>query len=152
MPDHMILAVSDVERSLAVYEAALKPLSIKFFLPYKDEGDHPDLWGFGDGKRAFFWLKQGKPNPASIHWGLWLETMIRSMNSSARRYPLVPETISHRGYEWNTMRDTTPPMYLTRTAIRLKSSTKASEEPPIGKMVTPGLGNNNRLRSSDSRR
>ena len=33
-------------RSLAFYEAALKPLSIKFFLPYKGEGDHPDLWGF----------------------------------------------------------------------------------------------------------
>jgi hypothetical protein len=33
------------------------------------EHGHPDLWGFGDGKRAFFWLKQGKPNPAAIHWG-----------------------------------------------------------------------------------
>src|SRR5258708_8203309 len=28
-------------------------------------------------------------------------------------------------YERNTMRDTTPPMYLTRTGIRLKSSTLA---------------------------
>ncbi len=69
MLDHMILTVSNVERSLAFYEAALKPLNIKFFLPYKGEGDHPDLWGFGDGKRAFFWIKQGKPDPASIHWG-----------------------------------------------------------------------------------
>jgi catechol 2,3-dioxygenase-like lactoylglutathione lyase family enzyme len=43
MLDHMILTVSDVERSLAFYEAALKPLSIKFFLPHKGEGDHPDL-------------------------------------------------------------------------------------------------------------
>ena len=56
MLDHMILTVSDVERSLAFYETALKPLNIKFFLPYKGEGDHPDLWGFGDGKRAFFWI------------------------------------------------------------------------------------------------
>src|SRR5438552_6181516 len=69
MLDHMILTVSNVERSLAFYKAALKPLDIKFFLPYKGEGDHPDLWGFGDGKRAFFWIKQGKPDPASIHWG-----------------------------------------------------------------------------------
>src|SRR5690349_18546608 len=61
MLDHMILTVSNVERSLAFYEAALKPLNIKFFQPYKGEGDHPDLWGFGDGKRAFFWIKQGKP-------------------------------------------------------------------------------------------
>jgi len=80
----MILTVSYMARSLAIYEAALKPLSIKFFLSYKGEGDHPDLWGFGDGKRVFFCLKQGKPNPAS-------------MNSTARQYPLVPGTISHRG-------------------------------------------------------
>jgi catechol 2,3-dioxygenase-like lactoylglutathione lyase family enzyme len=63
----------DVERSLAFYDAALKPLDIKFFLPYKGEGNHPDLWGFGDGKRAFFWIKQGKPDPASIHWGFTAE-------------------------------------------------------------------------------
>ena len=56
MLDHMILTVSNIERSLAFYEAALKPLNIKFFLPYKGEGGHPDLWGFGDGKRAFFWI------------------------------------------------------------------------------------------------
>ena len=54
MLDHMILTVSDVERSLAFYEAALKPLNIKFFMPYKGEYGHPDLWGFGDGKRAGF--------------------------------------------------------------------------------------------------
>jgi len=73
MLDHIILTVSNVERSLAFYEAALKPLHIKFFLPYKGEGDHPDLWGFGDGKRAFFWIKQGKPDPASVHWGFMAE-------------------------------------------------------------------------------
>ena len=51
MLDHMILTVSNVERSLAFYEAALKPLSIKFFLPYKGEGDHPDLgiWRWQEG-------------------------------------------------------------------------------------------------------
>ena len=34
MLDHMILTVSNVQRSLPFYEAALKPLNIKFFLPY----------------------------------------------------------------------------------------------------------------------
>ena len=126
MLDHMILAVSDVEGSLAFYKAALTPLNIKFFLPYKGEGDHGDLWGFGDGKWAFFWIKQGKPDPASIHWGFMAETMIRSMNSTGRQYPLVPGTIFRRGREWNTIRDTMPPMYLTRTGIRSRSSIKAS--------------------------
>jgi catechol 2,3-dioxygenase-like lactoylglutathione lyase family enzyme len=73
MLDHMILTVSNVERSLAFYEAALKPLNIKFFLPYKGEGGHPDLWGFGDGKKALFWIKQGTLDPASIHWGFMAE-------------------------------------------------------------------------------
>jgi len=73
MLDHIILTVSDVERSLAFYEAALKPLNIKFFMPYKGKDGHPDLWGFGDGKRAFFWIKQGNPDPAAIHWGFMAE-------------------------------------------------------------------------------
>jgi len=41
----------------------LKPLQIRFFMPYKGESGHPDLWGFGDGQKAFFWLKQGKLIP-----------------------------------------------------------------------------------------
>ena len=63
MINHIILTVSDVKRSLAFYDAALKPLNIQFFLPYKGKHGHPDLWGIGDGTRAFFWLKQGKPDP-----------------------------------------------------------------------------------------
>jgi catechol 2,3-dioxygenase-like lactoylglutathione lyase family enzyme len=70
----MILTVDDVERSLKFYEAALKPLNIKFFLPYKGKDGHPDLWGFGDGKQAFFWLKQGKPDPEVIHWGFMADS------------------------------------------------------------------------------
>jgi catechol 2,3-dioxygenase-like lactoylglutathione lyase family enzyme len=73
MLDHIILTVSDIERSLAFYEAALKPLNIKFFMPYKGKDGHPDLWGFGDTKKAFFWIKQGKPDPTAIHWGFVAE-------------------------------------------------------------------------------
>jgi catechol 2,3-dioxygenase-like lactoylglutathione lyase family enzyme len=74
MLDHIILTVSDVKRSLAFYQAALKPLNIKFFMPYKGEDGHLDLWGFGDGERASsFWIKQGKPDPAAIVWGFKAE-------------------------------------------------------------------------------
>jgi catechol 2,3-dioxygenase-like lactoylglutathione lyase family enzyme len=72
--DHIILSVSDVERSLKFYEAALKPLKIKMFMPFKGADGHPDVWGFGDGEKAFFWLKQGKPDPAAIHWGFVAES------------------------------------------------------------------------------
>lgn len=74
MIDHIILTVSDIERSLAFYDAALKPLNIRYFLPYKGEHGHPDLWGLGDGKRAFFWLKKGTPDPGSIHWAFVAES------------------------------------------------------------------------------
>ena len=127
MLDHMILTVSNVERSLAFYEAALKPLNIKFFLPYKGEGDHPDLWGFGDGKRRSSGSSKGSLIQRPFTGGSWPKTMVRSMNSTGRQYPLVPGTIFHRGHEWNTIRDTTPPIYLTRTGIRSRSSIKASD-------------------------
>jgi catechol 2,3-dioxygenase-like lactoylglutathione lyase family enzyme len=52
MLDHIILTVSDIERSLAFYETALKPLNIKFFMPYKGKDGRPDLWGFGDGQEG----------------------------------------------------------------------------------------------------
>ena len=66
MIDHIILTVSNIRRSLAFYEAALAPINIKFFMPYKGANGHPDLWGFGDGKRAFFWLKHGEPHPQAV--------------------------------------------------------------------------------------
>jgi catechol 2,3-dioxygenase-like lactoylglutathione lyase family enzyme len=81
MLDHIILTVSDVERSLAFYDATLKPLNIKFFMPYKGEDAHPDLSGFGDGKRAFFGIKQGKPDPAAIHWGFKVILLSGGMSS-----------------------------------------------------------------------
>jgi catechol 2,3-dioxygenase-like lactoylglutathione lyase family enzyme len=104
MLDHMILAVSNIERSLAFYEAALKPLNIKFFLPYKGEGDHPDLWGFGDGKRAFFWIKQGKPDPASIHWGLMAESNEKVNDFYRAAISAGARDNVHRGHEWNIIR------------------------------------------------
>jgi len=53
MLDHIILAVSDVERSLKFYRAALKPLNMKVSEPYEGADGHPDLWGFGDSQRHF---------------------------------------------------------------------------------------------------
>src|SRR6202165_51935 len=50
--DHIILTVSDFERSVAFYAKALKPLGITNFIDYEGQDGHPDLKGFGDGKRA----------------------------------------------------------------------------------------------------
>src|SRR5260370_16937061 len=69
MIDHVILTVSDFKRSVAFYAKALKPLGITNFIDYEGKDGHPDLKGFGDGKRAFFWLKKGKPDPQAVHVG-----------------------------------------------------------------------------------
>src|ERR1700689_580132 len=106
MVDHIILTVNDIQRSLALYEAALKPLNIKFFMPYKGKDGHPDLWGFGDGKKAFFWIKQGKPDATAIHWASWPKTPITSMNSTRPQCPLAPGTTFLPAQGLNTIRDT----------------------------------------------
>jgi catechol 2,3-dioxygenase-like lactoylglutathione lyase family enzyme len=54
MIDHIILTVSDFDRSVAYYAKALKPLGITNFIDHEGQDGHPDLKGFGDGKRAFF--------------------------------------------------------------------------------------------------
>ena len=66
MLDHVFLTVKDLDRSIAFYETALKPLGIVHAADYngKDgpEG-HPDLKGFGRDGRVFFWLRQGNADP-----------------------------------------------------------------------------------------
>jgi len=69
MIDHVILTVSDFKRSVAFYAKALEPLGITTFIDYEGKDGHPDLKGFGDGKRHFFWLKEGKPDPQAVHVG-----------------------------------------------------------------------------------
>ena len=73
MLDHIILTVSDVERSLKFYTAALKPLKIKMSEPYKGTDGHPDLWGFGDGQKDIFLAETGSArsslNPLGLHRG-----------------------------------------------------------------------------------
>jgi len=54
--DHVIITVKDLDRAIAFYETALKPLGIVHAIDYdgKDgpEG-HPDLKGFGRDGRVF---------------------------------------------------------------------------------------------------
>ena len=68
--DHVILTIRNFKRSVAFYTQALKPLGITNFTDYEGRDGHPDLKGFGDGERAFFWLKEGKPDPEAVHVGL----------------------------------------------------------------------------------
>ena len=69
MIDHVILTVSNFERSVAFYTKVLEPLGIAFAMDFNGRDGHPDLKGFGDGKTIFLWLKEGKSNSSGIHVG-----------------------------------------------------------------------------------
>jgi catechol 2,3-dioxygenase-like lactoylglutathione lyase family enzyme len=78
MIDHVILTVSDFKRSVAFYAEALKPLGITTHIDYRGKDGHPDLKGFGDGKRHFFWLKEGKPRSSGRSRRICSERPFRS--------------------------------------------------------------------------
>jgi catechol 2,3-dioxygenase-like lactoylglutathione lyase family enzyme len=72
MLDHVFLSVSDLERSIAFYTAALAPLGITERLDYDGKDGppgHPDLKGFGAEGRMFFWLGQGVADGRAAHVG-----------------------------------------------------------------------------------
>jgi catechol 2,3-dioxygenase-like lactoylglutathione lyase family enzyme len=72
MLDHVFLSVSDLNRSIAFYTAALAPLGITQRLDY-DGNDgppgHPDLKGFGKNNRMGFWLRAGAVEGGAAHIG-----------------------------------------------------------------------------------
>ncbi|CAN7605148.1 VOC family protein [Duganella sp. LjRoot269] len=72
MLDHIFLSVSDINRSIAFYTAALAPLGIINRLDYNGKdgpAGHPDLKGFGANGCMFFWLRHGAAAPDAVHIG-----------------------------------------------------------------------------------
>jgi catechol 2,3-dioxygenase-like lactoylglutathione lyase family enzyme len=73
MLDHVFLSVSDVNRSIAFYTAALAPLGIVNRHDYDGRNGpigHPDLKGFGANGRMFFWLREGVVEGRAVQVGL----------------------------------------------------------------------------------
>lgn len=72
MLDHIFLSVSDIDRSVAFYTAALAPLGITRQHDYAGKDGppgHPDLKGFGANGRVFFWLRPGTVEGRAVHVG-----------------------------------------------------------------------------------
>lgn len=72
MLDHVFISVSDLDRSIAFYTAALTPLGITNRLDYDGRNGppgHPDLKGFGANGRVFFWLREGTVEGRAAHIG-----------------------------------------------------------------------------------
>ncbi|EPE96768.1 VOC family protein [Rhizobium grahamii] len=72
MLDHVFISVSDIDRSIAFYEAALARLGIVHAHDYEGKNGppgHPDLKGFGANGRVFFWLRDGVAEGRAAHVG-----------------------------------------------------------------------------------
>jgi catechol 2,3-dioxygenase-like lactoylglutathione lyase family enzyme len=112
MLDHVIVTVSDFARSIAFYAQALKPLGITDFLDYKGQDGHPDLKGFGNDGRFFFWLKEGRPNPDAVHFGFVAKShaevnafFVAAIAAGGRRNAIY-DLVARNRYRWFGRRDT----------------------------------------------
>lgn len=79
MLDHIFLTVSDVERSIGFYTAALAPLGITNRHDFNGKDGppgHPDLKGFGANGRVFFWLRSGATDGRTAHVGFVANSIV----------------------------------------------------------------------------
>ncbi|WGY70268.1 VOC family protein [Burkholderia cepacia] len=84
MIDHVYLSVTDIDKSLAFYAEALKPLGWHIFGNYDSASGPegvPDLYGLGDdvyGKGnavgSSIWLRQRKPGETGLYLGIVCDT------------------------------------------------------------------------------
>lgn len=86
--DHVFLSVSDIDRSIAFYSAALAPLGITARVDYDGAlgpAGHPDLKGFGVPGRIFFWLRAGVADARAAHVGFTAgsETQVAAAHAAA---------------------------------------------------------------------
>ena len=88
MLDHVFLTVSDLDRSIAFYEATLPAVGVDRRLDYDGKDGppgHPDLKGFGANGRVFFWLRHGDAAPGAVHVGFVAdsEESVRAAHAAA---------------------------------------------------------------------
>ena len=119
MLDHIFLTVSDVERSIGFYTAALAPLGITNRHDFSGKDGppgHPDLKGFGANGRIFFWLRSGLSDGGAAHVGFVANSKPTSMPPMPQPLPTVRPTMARRAYGPITTRAITRPACSIRMA------------------------------------
>jgi catechol 2,3-dioxygenase-like lactoylglutathione lyase family enzyme len=84
MIDHVYISVTNIEKSLAFYLQALKPLGWRELGTYdaaSGPGTVPDLYGLGDdtyisgsGVGSSIWLRQRQPGETGLYLGIVCDT------------------------------------------------------------------------------
>ena len=127
MLDHVIITVKDLDRSIAFYETALKPLGIVHAVDYngKDGPDgHPDLKGFGRDGRVFFWLRQGNPDARTAHIGFVAKGEIQVNGFYDAAMGAGAADNGKPGHACITILAITPQTFSIPTAIASRQSTR----------------------------
>lgn len=68
MIDHVLLAVRDVERSMAFYAAALAPLGYTRRGAYPGRPGHAPLEGLGNAHERYLVVTRRTPHPTAVHF------------------------------------------------------------------------------------
>lgn len=68
MIDHVLLAVRDPRRSMAFYEAALRPLGYTRRISYPGRPGHAPLEGLGDEHERYLLVTKRTPHPKAVHF------------------------------------------------------------------------------------
>ena len=132
MLDHIFLTVSDLNRSIAFYEAVLPVVGIVARHDYDGRQGppaHPDLKGFGAGGRVFFWLRQGTPAPQAVHVGFVAhsEAEVRAVHSAA--LAAGAKEIHHLALSCTMIPDTMPRSCKTLMGTAWSSFSRAGSMP-----------------------
>jgi hypothetical protein len=115
MLDHVTIGVSDINRSKAFYDQALRPLGIERLYAEKEI-----FAGYGAGRKAFFWIGHRDASQTGVHVAFTApdrETVDRFTRPRSR--PEAGTTV-RRAYGLITMRIITGRSYSIRMATTLK--------------------------------
>ena len=115
MLDHVTIGVSDLERSKAFYDKALKAIGIERLY---SEG--AEFFGYGAHKKAFFWIGL---KPSAITGATWLLRFRIALPSTAftqRLSARAGATMASQGFGPTIIRTTTGHLSSIRTATTLR--------------------------------
>lgn len=132
MIDHVFLSVSDLDRSVAFYGAALAPLGITDRVDFDGKDGppgHPDLKGFGCKGRFVLWLRTGVVEAWRRMSGSSRTRRPRSMRLMPPRWRRARPTMARRACGFTTIRAIMPATCSTPTATASSSSTRAGSTP-----------------------
>src|SRR4029077_13354761 len=102
MLDHVTIGVSDLERSKAFYDKALKAIGIERLY---SEG--AEFFGYGAHKKAFFWIGLKPSAITGVHVALRFRIALPSTAFSQRLSARAGATTASQGFGPTIIRTTT---------------------------------------------